>query len=97
MKYYSEKDNKLYDSIQELQKAESDFDKATAEEAVEKEAIINLAHSISEDKQKIRKMLVEYLKKYNKFSFECEDKSVIKDAINSNGILSPFVLWDFFK
>jgi len=86
MKFYSEITKKLYDSKDDLVKAEVEATKAKTDRAEEAKKVTELIKKANEAWKEANKALDEFIKKYGSF------KTTIKDDANVN--LGSF--WDIF-
>ena len=87
MKYYSEITKKLYDSKDELVKAEVETTKAKSERAEKAKEVTELLKAANEATKKANKALDEFVKEYGSF------KTTIKDT-DSNADNSFWNLFD---
>lgn len=94
MKFYSTKIEKLYDSEEELQKAEADFDKENADKVQSQKDIFEIAKKISQDNKILKAKLNEYCDKYGELELEDADDDVKK--LFTDLFVRPRSLFDFF-
>ncbi len=85
MKYYSELTKKLYDTKDELTKAEVELTKAKSDRAEKAKEVTELLKAANEATKKANEALREFVKEYGSF------KTTIKDA--DVGVDS---FWDIF-
>lgn len=94
MKFYSTKIEKLYDSEEELQKAEADFDKENADKLQSQKDIFEIAKKISQDKKILKTKLDNYCDKYGELELEDADDDVKRLFMDL--FVKPRSLFDFF-
>jgi len=79
MKYYSEKTQKLYNSEEELTKAENALVKVEAEEKAKKEARGKRAKEVVEAYENYEKLLKDFLKDYGNFHMTINEPESLFD------------------
>lgn len=87
MKYYSEILKKLYDSKDELVKAEVEATKAKSDRAEKAKEVTELLKAANEATKKANKALADFVKEYGSFKTTIKDEDV--DVNNSS-------FWDIF-
>ena len=86
MKFYSELTKKLYDTQEDLQKAEIEVTKSKADRAERAKEVEKALKEANEANKKANKLLQEFVKDYGSF------KTTIKDEnVDANSIF-----WDVF-
>ena len=86
MKFYSELTKKLYDTQEDLQKAEITLTKSKADRAERAKEVEKALREANEASKKANKLLQEFVKDYGSF------KTTIKDEnVDANSIF-----WDVF-
>ena len=86
MKFYSELTKKLYDTQEDLQKAEIEVTKSKADRAERAKEVEKALKEANEASKKANKLLQEFVKDYGSF------KTTIKDEnVDANSIF-----WDVF-
>ena len=88
MKYYSEITKELYDSKDELVKAEVAATKAKSDREVKAKEVTELLKATNEAQKKANKALSEFIKEYGSF------KTTIKDAEDT--VVPSTNFWDLF-
>ena len=88
MKFYSEITKKLYDSKDELVKAEVAATKAKSDREVKAKEVTELIKVANEAQKKANKALSEFIKEYGSF------KTTIKDAEDT--VVPSTNFWDLF-
>lgn len=88
MKYYSEILKKLYDSKDELVKAEVAATKAKSDREVKAKEVTELLKAANEATKKANKALSEFIKEYGSF------KTTIKDTEDT--VVPSTNFWDLF-
>ena len=76
MKFYSEITKKLYDSKDELVKAEVDATKAKSERAEKAKEVTEAIKVANEATKKANKMLADFVKEYGSFKTTLTDEDV---------------------
>ena len=94
MKFYSTKTEKLYDSVEGLQKAEADFDKENADKVQSQKDIFEIAKRISQDNKILKTKLDKYCDKYGELELEDADDDVKR--LFADLFVKPRSLFDFF-
>jgi len=94
MKYYSTKIERLYDSAEELQKAEADFDKRSADKIQAQKDIFEMAKRISQDNKALKAKLDKYCNKYGELELKNADDDVKR--LFADLFVKPRSLFDFF-
>lgn len=88
MKFYSEITKKLYDSKDELVKAEVAATKAKSDREVKAKEVTELLKAANEATKKANKALSEFIKEYGSF------KTTIKDTEDT--VVPSTNFWDLF-
>lgn len=81
MKYYSEKTQKLYNSEDELKKAETALIKQEAEEKAKRETRAKRAKEVEEAYLKYKKLLESFIKDYGNFHMTINEPESLFDFV----------------
>ena len=74
MKYYSDKLNKVFDTVDELESAELEYTKKQDEELKKKQERKERAKEVDEAFKNYQKLLSAFIKDYGSYHFSCNDK-----------------------
>ena len=89
MKYYSELTKKLYDTKEDLQKAEIEITKSKADRAERAKEVEKALKEAGEANKKANKLLQDFVKDYGSFKTTIKDENIEDSSINS-------LFWDVF-
>ena len=81
MKYYSEKTQKLYNSEEELNKAEAALIKVQEEEKAKKDARAKRAKEVEEAYKNYKKLLNDFIKDYGHFHMTINEPESVFDFL----------------
>lgn len=74
MKYYSDKLNKVFETVDELESAELEYTKKQDEELKKKQERKERAKEVDEAFKNYQKLLSAFIKDYGSYHFSCNDK-----------------------
>ena len=74
MKYYSDKLNKVFDTVDALESAELEYTKKQDEELRKKQERKERAKEVDEAFKNYQKLLSAFIKDYGSYHFSCNDK-----------------------
>ena len=80
MKYYSDKLNKVFDTVDALESAELEYNKTQDEELKKKQERKERAKEVDEAFKNYQKLLSAFIKDYGSYHFSCNDE--ILDDVN---------------
>lgn len=89
MKFYSELTKQLYDTKEELQKAEVEVTKSKADRAERAKEVTEAIKAATEASKKANKLLEQFVKDYGSFKTTIKDEDVKGRDVNS-------MFWDVF-
>lgn len=95
MKFYSEKTKQLYETEDELVKAESSFDDAEKAKEDAKEEIVALANEIATKKDDLSKKLSDFFEHYGSLKLDSEDNKNVKRALSKGVFLDDSLFYPF--
>ena len=74
MKYYSDKLNKVFETVDEIESAELEYTKKLDEELKKKQERKERAKEVDEAFKNYQKLLSAFIKDYGSYHFSCNDK-----------------------